>query len=483
MPVRNIGGGGMNSNKNVILHDAIDRVVYEDLLGQAQGLYSVVEAGQKIVKTFAPLSADVFFSLYKPSPEFSADVASEYQLNKDEISKLIESPSYKELREYTVLDELSAGMGSKALLEGLVKQLQEDETLRDAVDKVNKAAAAREAATQFNELSQEFAEKMKEAKALSDEVKSLLATQQSNLRRAMSAAAGSALQEVEAVDELVISWGLDKGSFQRLPVDKKLAILSVLKEQKKFKDMGKLVGRMRNIATASRKARLESEKVELHSVTVGNDISRLLPQELVALRKPALKRDFYRKLAEKQLMQYDLTHKSKAGRGPIVCLIDTSGSMRKENREEWSKAVALGLAEIAAREKRAFAYALFGSSCDELITGEFISGRPTPEQLLALAQGFIGGGTDFEKPLKFAVEKLSESKFKKADIVLITDGECAVSEEFLTSLVQTKQHKEFRIYSVLIGGSPRELNRWSDEVWSVQDLFDDRVAKELFSII
>jgi len=154
--------------------------------------------------------------------------------------------------------------------------------------------------------------------------------------------------------------------------------------------------------------------------------------------------------------------------------------MRKDNREEWSKAVALGLAEIAAREKRAFAYALFAGPQDNLISAEFTCGHPTPEQLLALAQGFIGGGTDFEQPLKYAVDKLSESKFSQADIVVITDGECQVSEEFRAMLMKAKDVKEFRIYSILIGGYPHELNQWSDAVWDVQDLVDDVAVTELF---
>jgi len=140
----------------------------------------------------------------------------------------------------------------------------------------------------------------------------------------------------------------------------------------------------------------------------------------------------------------------------------------------------LGLAEIAAREHRGFAYALFGSARDELICDEFTRGYPSPEQLITLAQSFIGGGTDFEKPLKYAVDKLRESKFNQADIVLITDGECALSEEFGADLIKAKEAEGLRIYSILIGGTPHELNRWSDEVWSVHDLLDDSAVNDLF---
>jgi len=311
----------MKTGENVIVHDAIDKMVFDGLLEQAPALRAVIDKGQKRLGTFAPLSADVFCSLYKPAPEFCESVASEYLLNKEELTKMMESSAYKELREYTVLDELGSALGTKALLEGLMKVFREDGDLQEIVDKVNEVKEARQGAEESGGAGQEIAAKMQRVREMTEEIKRLLAAQQSIMRWSMELAAGHAVQEVEAVDEVVTSWGLDKGGFQRLPVDKKLALLAVLKDQKKFKDMGRLVGRMRNIAIASRKLKYQSTKVELHSITTGGDISRLLPQELVSLRKPALKRDFYRRLVEKQLMQYDLQHKEQKGQGPIVCLI------------------------------------------------------------------------------------------------------------------------------------------------------------------
>jgi len=455
----------LHDNENIIAHDAIDAMVYQNLISQAAGLKSVLDEGAKVLKTFTPLGADVFYSLYKPSPELSSAVAPEYLFNREEVSKLMDSPAYKELRDYTVLDEFGAGLGCKALLEALVKQLKDNPALQDIADKVNQISSGDAAQNQ----------------QLVDEIESALGHNQSRIRRIVDSATGSAVQEVEEVADVVTSWGLDKGGFERLPLENKLAILAVLKEQKKFKDMGKMVGRLRNIAIGSRKVKVDQSKVELHSITSGNDISRLLPQELISLRRPTLKLDFYRRYTEKQLMQYDLRQNEQKGQGPIICLIDTSGSMRKESRESWSKAVALGLAEIAARERRGFAYALFAGPGDELICGDFGQARPSPEQLLTLAQSFIGGGTDFEKPLSYALDKIKESKFSQADVVMITDGECQLGDAFVARLVKEKAAKGFRIYSVLIGGSPHELSRWSDEVWSVHDLLDDTVACELFN--
>ena len=449
---------------NSVRHDAFDMLAYEEILYQSKELQNLSTQGVQALNTFAEMAEDVFFSLYKVKPELTPlnELATEYLLNHELMSKLMESQSYQELREYTQLDELGAGLGSKALLENLLKELEQDGDLKEVSNKINDA--------------------IKQQVAMpANEVQHILSGIQSTLRQVVEFATDKAVSEVEEVENIITSWGLNQGEFERLPYDKKLELLQVLRGQQKFRDMTKLVGRMRNLATGSRKSKLE-HRIELHSITQGADLNHVLPQELLALRRPALKLDFYRRMMEKQLLQYDLNHREYMGHGPIIVLIDTSSSMRG-GREVWSKGMALGLAEIAEKERRAFSYALFASSRADLITDDFQIGQRSPEKLINLASAFIGGGTDFEQPLRWAIGKLQDSKFNKADIVMITDGECAIGNEFLKEMQKVQEEKQFRIYSILIGGNQRELKRWSDEVWNLTDLLDETIAKELFQKI
>lgn len=463
---------------NSIQHDGFDQMAYQDMYSQSKALQDLTKQGEEVLGTFASLGEDVFFSLYKMNPELieQDEISPEYILNFEQMAKLIESSSYQGLRQYTQLDELGAGLGSKALLESLLQRLKEDSSLKEAVEKIN------EIMTKQKEHTSEFEQAMSEASTAADNARQIVRNMQSKLRQAAEFAVEKATVEVEEVESIILSWGLNKGEFSRLPYAEKLEILQVLRSQQKFRDMTKLVGRMRSLASSSRKTKLE-QRVELHSITQGDDINHVLPQELLALRSPRLKIDFYRRLMEKQLLQYDLNHKDAVGQGPVIALIDTSSSMRGHGREVWSKAVALGLAEIAEKEKRAFAYSLFASKNSELITDDFQLGQRSPDKLLRLASGFIGGGTDFEQPLKWAIGKLQESKYSKADIVLITDGECALSDDFFAELQKAKSEKDFRMYSILIGSHAQELERWSDEVWNIRDLLDDSTVKELFKKI
>lgn len=449
---------------NSVRHDAFDMLAYEEILYQSKELQNLSTQGVQALNTFAEMAEDVFFSLYKVKPELTPlnELATEYLLNHELMSKLMESQSYQELREYTQLDELGAGLGSKALLENLLKELEQEGDLKEVSNKINDA--------------------IKQQVAMpANEVQHILSGIQSTLRQVVQFATDKAVSEVEEVENIITSWGLNQGEFERLPYDKKLELLQVLRGQQKFRDMTKLVGRMRNLATGSRKSKLE-HRIELHSITQGSDLNHVLSQELLSLRRPALKLDFYRRMVEKQLLQYDLNHQEYMGQGPIIVLIDTSSSMRG-TREVWSKGMALGLAEIAEKERRAFSYALFASSRADLITDDFQLGQRSPEKLIKLASEFIGGGTDFEQPLQWALGKLKESNFNKADIIMITDGECAIGNEFLKEMQKVQEEKQFRIYSILIGGNSRELKRWSDEVWNVTDLLDETIAKELFQKI
>jgi len=451
-------------SRNSVRHDAFDRAGYEEILHQSKELQNLSMEGVQALNTFAEMAEDIFFALYKVKPELTPanELATEYLLNHELMSKLIESQSYKELREYTQLDELGAGLGSKALLENLLKQLEQDGDLKEVSNKINDAVK-------------------KQVAIPSDDLHQRVASLQSKLRQVVEFATDKAVAEVEDVEQVITSWGLNQGEFTRLPYEKKLELLHILRNQRKFKDMSNLVGRIRRLASVSRKAKLE-QRVELHSITQGADINHVLPQELLALRRPLLKLDFYRRMMEKQLFQYDLNQQEYVGQGPIIVLIDTSSSMCG-HRESWSKAVALGLAEIAEKERRGFSYALFASNRAALITDDFQIGQHSPDKIIKIASEFIGGGTNFEQPLQWAMDKLRESTFSKADIVMITDGECAVSDEFLKELQKVKEQKECRIYSILIGSNPRELNRWSDAVWSITDLLDETTVQELFQKI
>jgi uncharacterized protein with von Willebrand factor type A (vWA) domain len=221
---------------------------------------------------------------------------------------------------------------------------------------------------------------------------------------------------------------------------------------------------------------VKKERDEIHSIKTGADLEHVLPQELASLRHPTLKLDFYRKYTERSLLQYDLKTREPKGRGPIVVCIDISGSMNGQPLD-WAIAVALGMVDTAARQKRRCKVIFFDTQVKKEI--EFKPGERDIHKIMDIAETGAAGGTDYEPALRAAQKDIETTNYKNADVVMVTDGFCRVSAEFLDSFCGRKKIMEFKCYTILIGSDAEGLKKWSDRVWLVSKL-DDETAGELF---
>src|SRR5947209_5654121 len=128
---------------------------------------------------------------------------------------------------------------------------------------------------------------------------------------------------------------------------------------------------------------------EVVGITIRAEINRMVSSELALLADPELEILFYRKYYERQLMQIDLRGHEKEGRGPLVIVLDSSGSMiwllgAKLSKEVWAKAVMLALLAIARKQKRdAVVYhfsSVDGRGKKQLKSFLFPKGEGTPQQ-------------------------------------------------------------------------------------------------------
>jgi len=110
---------------------------------------------------------------------------------------------------------------------------------------------------------------------------------------------------------------------------------------------------MKLSALAIRKKVFERSSEELLEVEQGDAIHRLLPHELLSLHHPVLRKDFYRRFLDQELIQYSLRGVEEKGKGPMIVCLDGSSSMSGD-KEIWSKAVTLTLLEIARKQRRLF---------------------------------------------------------------------------------------------------------------------------------
>lgn len=104
------------------------------------------------------------------------------------------------------------------------------------------------------------------------------------------------------------------------------------------------------------------------------------------------------------------------------------------------------------------------------------------DKVLELAEHFPGGGTDFRQPLAAALECLQQARYRRADIVFITDGECRVDEHWLADFKRAKDRLGFSVLSVLIdvgSNAVGPLAAFSDKVTSISQLTNE-AGREIF---
>jgi Mg-chelatase subunit ChlD len=195
-----------------------------------------------------------------------------------------------------------------------------------------------------------------------------------------------------------------------------------LKDSPRLKRIAQLAGRFERIASSKARSKVKPGVGEIHGVGLGDDISRLLPSELVQLKHPKLKLAFMARLLERKALTYAMQGREPQGRGPIVVLLDESGSMRADGRDNWSKAVCLTLLSTATKQKRPWHLVAFNGAIIREVAIE--PGKGTAADIQRALDHRCRGGTDFNAPITRACEIIQTSKtMKQADVVLITDGE------------------------------------------------------------
>ena len=215
----------------------------------------------------------------------------------------------------------------------------------------------------------------------------------------------------------------------------------------------------------------QASRSEVHGTHRSDDVMRLLPSELLNLEDEALENLFYARLLEKQLQTYELqgttqapsetTEAQRKRTGPVVACLDTSGSMGGAPLLK-AKALLLAIANILRQEDRSLHVLLFGAA-DEIREFALEDPQHSAGLLHFLRQGF-GGGTNFEAPLARAMQIIEQHPaYEKADVLMISDGDCQLSDHFCQHLHQRKAALDCMVYSVLCDGQ-RVADGFSDEV-------------------
>jgi uncharacterized protein with von Willebrand factor type A (vWA) domain len=499
--------------------DSYDRAVYKKLREDSPSLQSLEESGSALVPRFDALLHDLFCSLFKYNVLFLKDdvVLPSAALNRVLLDALHQQNLAQLLREATILDEGKAGLATVLLGEGALRLLKAEKPLtrrdlldlwnmqkqeeivqekiseaHDAKDLVKDLAKQKDIAKEVKELLEQAAAKLasearaeeaqlrKQAKQLTNDLSQLQKEAEARFRKE----AVKVTQNLDDAAQEAESWSLMIGSGYKSSPGRQIELGKHLAGNDKLKKLAQMVGRMKEHALALRRKIFERTNEELFEVGLGAEVSRLLPHELVTLHHPVLRKDFTRRFVENELLLYSLRGIEEKGKGPVVVCLDGSSSMMGD-KEVWAKALTLTLLEIARRQRRLFRSICF-SSADTPLRILDLNPRERYEvemnKVMELAEYFPGGGTDFETPLNAARECIQQSRFKRGDIVFITDGECQVRPEWAEQFRADKAEMGFSLFSILIdvgSNSMGVLKEFSDKITTVSRLTSEGV-KDLF---
>jgi Mg-chelatase subunit ChlD len=306
---------------------------------------------------------------------------------------------------------------------------------------------------------------------------------EASLRQAVRDAVRRAIAETQETQEAIAAMvhGLTGSGTCHVPPEERDRLAKLLRDRPELKRAMLEMGRLLRVASAKRRSDVLATPNEITAVKTGQDIAHTIASELGLLGRPDTAMEFCRRYLEHQTLVYETTGKESVERGPVVVLLDVSGSMNGDPMTH-AVATALALCHNAVREDRAAVVVPFDTRCHDAI--EF-SRRNLLDATVKLATiGAHGGGTIWKVALddgraRIERDQSSHGTWEGADLVLITDGECTVDHDWAVDFDGFKRAVGVSVFSMLVVGrwtteerAMHELRVFSDEVFAVSDLAD-----------
>lgn len=402
------------------------------------GSFGTALAEHERSTAWAGFARETFSKLYDSG--IGGDLKDEERpMGSDWVAKMHEAaealPEWRALRERARRDAWACGIAAGEALRVLAQTVKPPETdpqsIQDELEFVKSLMEQSEGKTSPKHLKRMAALKRQVQDANEEHARAnqLLANKAAAVRSALRGAAQKAQEQIAEYDDAMMTLGAGDGAGMMSRVNAPAPVIrSLLMKNAKLRRILKRAGRMKNAAIQKQRDKARPGREELCDVKPGNELANLVPAELVYLCDPDMENLLLRKLSESAALTYELRGKESKHEGPIILLVDESGSMSGEP-DEWAKSVAMALMEIAARQNRPFAYVHFDtrvSRVDEVPSPRSIK----IEQLAELATYFTGGGTSIGVALNHGATMLETAQkargdkpWKRADIILVTDGD------------------------------------------------------------
>ena len=232
--------------------------------------------------------------------------------------------------------------------------------------------------------------------------------------------------------------------------------------------LAKLIGRSGSVDFKPSGHFPTAAKSDITGITIGDNLSSLLPSETALLSCPATEPTFYHNYVEKRLQIFasassgnaPVTHQD----GPVIICLDTSGSMRGE-KVEIACNLTMAITIIAQRRKRDVLVVKYSDWHFLLKVTKLSRQREDLEKFLSSYQGCGNAENELFRWL-FKDILPNEKAFDTADILCITDFGWEPLNDYTIKLIESFKRKGMIFYGLNVLG----FEKWSfDSMTTVCD--------------
>jgi uncharacterized protein with von Willebrand factor type A (vWA) domain len=462
-----------------------------DFKEKSSRLSEVIEEGESKVYNFETFVSETYHRLYDRQPNRLEDSAIKPE-NKIWIAihqQMSELEVFQQFSNRLNGDEFLSGIGTTALCIAIVEMLPEPAEPLEDPEVIRKQLRGIFEALQgqtpnaglmlkIQQLKQQGLEVRLACEAYADSISN------AEIETALITGIRKAEAEMQSIAESLeaFSGGINYSHETQLKIADKIQLAQRIQASPKLQVIAELAGKKIAIAAKMQRSKVKEGRTEIIGVTTGNDLTRLLPCELVKLTQPALFPIFAQGYIERSLLQRELISREPLARGPIIICLDSSGSMQGQ-AEIWSKAIALALLSIAVSQKRHCRILHFTDVVERI--DDFAGEIPDTNRVIDCIEKFYNGGsTSFTSALTGALASIQQhEQTKKADVVLITDGLDNPSSRFMEQWQIDRKKYEFSCYGILItsgnlGNYESTINKLCDRYVEIEDLTDDSEVSE-----
>lgn len=282
-------------------------------------------------------------------------------------------------------------------------------------------------------------------------------------------------------DEFEQAWALMGGIWNNLEFERIRTIVKLQKDYPEVLEVAKVLGRIADddgnekvpLGGGNTMSVDHSAPSDIEGVTVGNDLSSMLPSEMAQMVDEDLNGLFVYKFATRNLQNFRYKsqimnpshklqmHKARQ-KGPMVVCLDTSGSMAGVP-ERISHSLIVKLLQLALRQDRDFLLIAFS------YMAKAFEVRKNRARLLDFFRKPASGDTDVSDMLNMCIEALmSKPEFMSADVCLVSDYKMPVAGDALMKRILDLREAGTKFYGLQIGETSfKEWPKYFDRIWNL----------------